>query len=178
MSDATKEKLAQAIPALDAYISAAEKIVDTAFKDSHAAMELLPEFSAAFSTLEERMELLSDDLSKVADETEASGLERVSWSAVLLLSASGVALLLGFIFLYFTNRSVTQVLRSITGQLAELSSQLFRSSDQVSAGAQTLAQGASEQAASLEETAATMEEVSSMAKRNANNAKQANSCCL
>lgn len=83
--------------------------------------------------------------------------------------ALGVSLLLSWIIIRGTNRS----LRLVTDTLSAASAQVSAATGQVSAASQSLAEGASEQAASLEETAASLEEINSMTRRNAVSADNA-----
>jgi methyl-accepting chemotaxis protein len=175
LSPTIASKLKNVGPALDNYISNAEKIVETAFKDEHESLNLLPEFNKAFSELEEVMEVLSEDLSQDGSHKEQEALEVVSFAQIIMLSAVCIAIVLGCVFLYITNRTVTKVLCDTTEQLQAVSKQLFLAADQVSSGAHSLAQGASEQAAALQQTSATVQEASSFAKKNASNAHEANS---
>lgn len=170
----TKTKLAEVIPALDAYIHLAEKIIHLSFEDSKIAAELMGEFNEAFKILEEKMEGVSSDLAAEGAQIEEQGLSTVSTIFILITVAVVLAMVFGLYFVYLTNKTVTGVIKGISARLAELSKHLYNSASQVSSSASSLAQGASEQAASLQETAATVEVVSSMAKNNANNAFQAN----
>lgn len=166
-------KLDAVMPSLEKYIASANQIVNKAFENYDDAIIMFPEFTASFSELEERLGTLSDDLSQQDKIIEQNSTEYAIWLQWIMIAAAGIALIVGIIFLYVTNITITKVLREVSLRLQDLSTQLFRSADQVSAGAQSLAQGASQQAASLEETAATVTQVSSVAKQNASNAQQA-----
>lgn len=174
LSTSTRAKLTATLTALNTYIASADRIATVAFQDYNTAIELLPQFNSAFSDLEEKLGALSDDLTNDGVFAESGSEKTVARANVAMPIAIAIALFIGVVFLFLTNKTVTAVLKSVSARMESLSSQLFSSSDQVSASAQSLAQGASEQAASLQETAATVEQVSSMAKHNAANAQQAN----
>lgn len=174
LSPKVRAELADSLPALDAYIKAASSIVDAAFLDYSTGLAELPNFLKAFSELEEKLELLGNDIEKEVEASESQDLAHINFAKVLFGVLLGVAFLLGSVLVVVLDRSVTKVLGKLIVSLREASGQLNASADQVAASAQSLAQGASEQAASLEETAATVEEISSVAKQNAANAEHAN----
>jgi methyl-accepting chemotaxis protein len=71
--------------------------------------------------------------------------------------------------------TLIQNLDEALSQVALAAEQVSSASTEISSGSQTLSQGASEQASSLEEVSSSLQEMSSMTKRNAENAKEAQS---
>jgi methyl-accepting chemotaxis protein len=91
-------------------------------------------------------------------------------SIVLMLLSASVG-----IFLYLIIRKLDTELRQSAQELSEGSDQVSSAATEVSSSSQSLAQDTSEQAAMIEETSASAEEINSMAKRNAESAKNATS---
>jgi methyl-accepting chemotaxis protein len=102
----------------------------------------------------------------------------------LLASANAIRnyiLIVGFVFLvitiaavmYFSNNISAPIYLAVTA-LKDAASQITAASTQVSAASQSLAEGASEQAAGVEETSASLEELSFRTRKNADNARHAN----
>jgi methyl-accepting chemotaxis protein len=94
-------------PALASYADAAHEITNLAFKDAHAAEAKMPDFLAAFKTLEGRMSNLSDlieaDANKAESDADAMAATGSTWiMAVFLLSA-----LVAMVVSYFLIRSIT-----------------------------------------------------------------------
>ncbi len=92
----------------------------------------------------------------------------------IILSVTGLGLILGIILSWTIGRGITKPLRQIIADLTESSDQVSSASGQVNSASQSLAEGSSEQAASLEETSSSLEEMSAMTRQNADNAGQAN----
>lgn len=83
-------------------------------------------------------------------------------------------LILAIAFLFYAHRNNRTLKKSIA-ILANSADQMIAGSRQISSASQSLAQASSQQAASMEETTSSLEEMSSMTRRNADNAKQADS---
>lgn len=169
-----KADLEHAIPALESYINAAEKIVETSFESHDEGVKLLPDFRTAFEKLEGELEIVSEKMEKTLTEATEEGLSSAPKALYGIIGAFVLALLVGLASLSIINKSVTKALKIMIGQLRGSSSQVLSAANQVSSSSQALAQGATEQAASLEESAASLEEISSASKHNSDNSFQAN----
>lgn len=90
------------------------------------------------------------------------------------LSLGLTAIVVGFGFMWYSARSITQPIAQATAQLSAGASETSAAANQVATASQSLAQGATEQAASLEETSASLEEMSGVTNRNAESATKAN----
>jgi methyl-accepting chemotaxis protein len=101
--------------------------------------------------------------------SQASTLQRLNLTTMII--AAVVALALGLLI----TKGINRILNRISAALYDGASQVVSAAGQVSSSSQSLAEGASEQASSLEETSASLEEMASMTKRNAENARSANS---
>ncbi|MFZ5776157.1 MAG: methyl-accepting chemotaxis protein [Thermodesulfobacteriota bacterium] len=91
----------------------------------------------------------------------------------IILTLSGVALLMAIAASWLISRSVSKALGQIASSLNEGANQVAAAAGEVSSSSQTLAEGASEQAAAVEQTSASLEEVASMIKQDADNARHA-----
>ena len=94
-------------------------------------------------------------------------------SIAIMLTVSGLALLLGSLLAWFLTRGITGPLNRIINALASGAEQVASASEQVSSASQNLASGASEQAASIEETSAALQQMTENSKSNAESARKA-----
>ncbi len=114
------------------------------------------------------------DYNKNSANTESTASANLANASAAGVNVSVIiTLLAGGIIGYLIVRSLNGVLTQVAETLGEGASQIVSASSQLASASQALAQGASEQAASLEETSAALEEIGSMTKRNAENAKHA-----
>jgi methyl-accepting chemotaxis protein len=130
--------------------------------------DMLPDLKAAAASAAELRELGRAQLLKGSTDTQDSvGFDR--WLMIVLLC-------LGFAvggFLMVIIRNLDAQLRQSAQELSEGSDQVSSAAGEVSQSSQSLARDTSEQAAMIEETSASAEEINSMAKRNAESAKNA-----
>jgi methyl-accepting chemotaxis protein len=91
------------------------------------------------------------------------------WVMVISL----LALICGVLLAFFFARGISRVMQKTSEHMETAAEQVASASGQVSAASQSLAQGASQQAASLEETTSSLAQMASMARGNAENARQA-----
>jgi len=129
--------------------------------------------------MEKRLQAEADQLNKLNKEIETTKQEIqnsvrsfVVWISGITLAMLVVVLIVSIIF---TRRSITRPVSRIIESINEGADQVASAAGQVSSTSQHLADGASEQAASIEETSSSLEEMSSMTRRNADNARQADS---
>ena len=111
-----------ATPAVEAYLRAADQIVQAAGSDPAAARAAYPQFLAAFEQLEEELpvvgESIAADAEQAGKETEAQRSAAVTALVVVALAGVAALLLIGWL----VTRSVTGPLRRVgvvVGRLAE-----------------------------------------------------------
>jgi len=100
-------------PTLEAYIASAEATVQLAADDRDAAMEQLPSFQAAFSDLEERMELVSDNIGAFAARTAESARAEQTSAVNWMLALWGAATLLLLASAWSTANAITRPIREV-----------------------------------------------------------------
>ena len=155
-----KQVYADAFDKLVNTIIAKNKIIDT-------MNTIGPEVAKAIDDIKQS---LTDEQNVLGPKVDAAN----SLAVTLILTASGIAVLLGVTLAFFITRGIINALKVIINSLTDGSEQVASAAGQVSAASQSLAEGATEQAAGLEETSSSLEEMSSMTKQNADNAQQAN----
>ena len=96
---------------LTAYLVLAEKIIKSAASDTASAMAMLPEFRAAFSTLETEMGEISDRIEAVAAGSQAEAERRSGFAVKLLITSGVIAVMLVAFFALLIARSVVIPLR-------------------------------------------------------------------
>lgn len=168
-----KETLANILPPLESYVSAAAKIVNTAATDPAAAQSLMPEFTERFEDLENKMAETSDliaERSKTMQEAAAEG--RSNFWRNLTAGIVGSLILIAITGLLVA-RSIPKAFLGLVQRLADGSKQIDSASGHVATSSESLAVSTSEQAAALEETSSTLEEISSMTRHNADNSTKA-----
>lgn len=168
-----KSALKETEPSLEAYIKSAEDIVNTSFTNYSDGIAMLPQFLEAFSSLETKMEALSELFEEADKVTKDKSDAFLKFSEKLGFLALVVAIVVGGLSIIYLRRSVVSVISAMVENLDSTTKQVFNSADQVASGGQALAQGASEQAASLEETTATVGEIASKSRHNSENADKA-----
>jgi methyl-accepting chemotaxis protein len=158
---------------LDAYVSAANRLVKLAAADGATAEAAMPEFMQAFTDLEKKMGDISDRIQAEAERTNLESAAVTARFTRLLWAGAGSALLLLGLLTVAIARSIPRPFLAIIERLGHAVEINATSAGHVSQNSSSLAEGASEQASSLEETSAALEEVSGMAKRNAESAQRA-----
>ncbi len=110
-----RQALAKVQPPVDAYLKSAEEMVGLAFAEVAAAHVKLPQFNAAFSSVEKEMEVLSEVIEESTKQTSAAAERSSETSKLVILVVSAIAILLGLIAAFLTVRSV---LSRLGGELA------------------------------------------------------------
>lgn len=105
-----KRAIADSQPALEAYIGAAEKIIDHALRDPAAARAELPAFNTTFGELEERNEALSSMIEAHATEARKDSEAAVSRAALWLV---GGILVVCLVLCLATGQLMRAVLRPL-----------------------------------------------------------------
>jgi methyl-accepting chemotaxis protein len=132
--------------------------------------DMLPTLKAAAASTAQLRDLAREQLTQGSQDTQDS-VSRNRWVMIVLVC-------FGFAvggFLMIIIRKLDTELRQSAQELSEGSDQVSSAATEVSSSSQSLAQDTSEQAAMIEETSASAEEINSMAKRNAESAKNATS---
>ncbi|EZH83937.1 methyl-accepting chemotaxis protein [Ectopseudomonas composti] len=105
-----QQAIAQSQPALNAYISEAERITEVALRDAQAAKAGMPAFMQRFSDLEAKNEALSSLIEEQVSAAHQSGQTAVSQASIYLITGIVlVSLLLGLI--------TWSLMRSVLGPL-------------------------------------------------------------
>ncbi len=112
-----REALSAVGPALNTYISSAEKIVETAATDKQAASAMLPSFLAAFSELEGQLSTVSDGIEKNAADAEQDANATISGAhvagGILLAVAAVVALITSLLVMRRVTTGIDTVMKSL-----------------------------------------------------------------
>jgi methyl-accepting chemotaxis protein len=90
-----------------------------------------------------------------------------------ILIGIALALIIATLIAWFVVRGINRGLKTVIDELSEGAEQVASAASQVSSSSQSLAQASSEQAASLEETSASTEEINAMARKNAEDSRNA-----
>jgi len=175
ISNKGKEILAAVKGSQDVVRPLVDKAVSLAFehKDSEATQVLMNEVRGPQGKLIENIKAMVAYQEDLTDNAGEAASHAYSTAYALILSISGLALVVGALFAFFLTRSITKPLNRVIEGLSEGAEQIASASGQVSSASQQLAEGSSQQAASIEETSASLEEIGAMTKQNANNASQA-----
>lgn len=171
VSEEVKQALAQARPAVDAYVKIAEEIVGLGLSGQRqAAVAKLPEFQKGFDELEEGLEKFSERLENEAKhDVEVASLtaNRAKWVSSFLVL---IGLVLGFLVSAAIIRALMRDLNDIIGRLTISSRTLTDSASDSASAASELSEASTQQAASLQQTMASVEEISAMVTQNAESA--------
>ena len=115
LSEDIRQAIGQSLPALNAYIAQAERIVDMALNDPQAARAEMPAFEQSFSELEEKNEALSELIEQHAAQVRNDGTQATENAAWLLITGILlVCLLLGLL----TSHLMKAVLRPLGKTIA------------------------------------------------------------
>lgn len=87
-----RQQVDAVIPFLDAYIESAQSVTALALRDRDAALEHLPEFAAAFSHLEEVLEVLGEDIERFGNSAATNAHTANLLWIKLVLAVSGIAI--------------------------------------------------------------------------------------
>jgi methyl-accepting chemotaxis protein len=153
--------------------------------DYHGSLKSLLENQGKMEDVAEKRRLATDQLTKIADDTAMAGMgqtikiadeavEALSLASTTMIIGLIAAIIVGVLLAFFITRGITKPINHIIDGLTSGSEQVSSAAGQVSQSSQQMAEGASEQASSLEETSSSLEELTSMTRRNAENAKEAN----
>jgi methyl-accepting chemotaxis protein len=156
-------------------IAYAEKYLDafTRFsKNVKAVKSHYPAMRAAAHEIESEAIKLEKFVVAHNEELSAAAYHAKKVAAILLISLSGLTVLVGVGLAFFSGRSITKPLTTAITTIDTGSLQVTEAAEQVSSSSNVLAEGAAEQAASLEETSASLEEISAMTRQNAGNAQE------
>lgn len=124
-----------------------------------------------------RMDTLMDDILSRSDTEMKEELtitdELVKVATLIMIAFSFSLIVVGFIFAFFTLRSINRGISQAVGQLGDGANEVRSASNQLAAASHQVSSGTTQAASSLEETVASIEELSSMVKLNSDNAREA-----
>lgn len=173
LEKATLAAIAEAKPAVEAYIAEARKIVPLALANrTDEVGSELANFDEKFKALEKKLETLG---SLIEDNAKNDGEKAIKVSgdaSGIEYFVMGIGILIGFLLSLQIIRGITKRISGITSSLSEEAKGVGGSARDMAASSQSLAQASSEQASALQETAASIEEMNAMVKRSAENASK------
>ncbi|WP_374376269.1 methyl-accepting chemotaxis protein [Dongia sp.] len=105
------------LPALEAYITSAKEITESGLKDTVAGRERFPEFMKAFSDLEERLEVLGENIERFGNSAGNNALTTNGQLIVTLLVVSVFATILLIAVNWIT---AGQISRPILGMVSAM----------------------------------------------------------
>ncbi len=125
-----------------------------------------PEFTEALVRVKSAVHDFQNELERTSRREQRR-------NEAVVAGVTGIGLVLGAVFAWFTTRGVTRGITAVAGRLATESEKATGSAGQVAQASSSMADGASQQAASLEETSSSLHEMASMTTRNSENAQNA-----
>lgn len=158
---------------IEAYVKSSEKITALALAGkTQLAINNLPQFNDAFSSLEEKLEKLGELIEKNAEDEKNLSVKSANTVSTVGVALIGFGILFGLILSFFTIRDVMRTLTSVITELASTSQEVTSASSQSASLAQSLSESSTQQASSLQETMASAEQISAMVNQNADSAKK------
>ena len=155
----------------NAYLKSFEDLVGNVAE----VLNQYPVMQKAAHDVEENAVAMNTFILKEVETQKKAMQENISRTVTILISVSGLALLVGIVFSYLSVRSIVREVKRIVGDLTGVADEVKSASELVSSSSQSIAEGTSENAAAIEETTSSLDEMSSMTRQNADNASQADS---
>lgn len=168
-----RENIGQATGNLDAYVKAAGVILELSLAGKTVeALNKIPDFQKAFTTLEKDLEVIGANIEKSADEDRKKSTEE-SRSAFLINSALVIfGIIVGLLNSWWSIRGLVRTLREMTATIGNASDLLSSYTDQISAVSKSLNSSTTQQASAVQETASSLEEINAMVTRTSENSSQ------
>jgi len=162
----------------DAYFALFQKLRAAKTKPEDIAQQLTTaaedgQTQAEFDKMLQSLQAHLDFVKKYYGKTVVA--QAVSTSAflnILMLSFSGIGVVLALLLGFFLARSISRPIIKVTGELRDASKALESASFQVSSSSQELSSGSSELASSIEEMTSSLEELQSIIESNTKNVNQ------
>lgn len=170
VGDDVKVLVAEALPAVEAYVAAGAEVIALTQKGSaEEAIKKLPDYQVAFKGLEVKLEKLGELVeSRAMARVDASEEVAKLWG----LLVAGIGALLNLVISIWVNRDLVRTLRKMAGQLNEQGSALQVHTESVRASSESLSSASTEQSAAVQETASAMEQISAMVAKTADNSSR------
>jgi methyl-accepting chemotaxis protein len=115
-----KEQLREVGPALDTYISSAERIIAAARADKAGAKAMLPGFIASFEELEGRLSKVSDGIQTSATDAETGAQHTISTAQTVGYVILAVAAILAMIAAALFLRAITRGIASLVAVISRM----------------------------------------------------------
>lgn len=138
LSGQTKEAIAAARPALDAYIQSAQDIVKLAYVDLPKAKTQIAAFETAFSDLETRMEALSSVIEKENEETAEAAKPIARNSELMLVLVTLISAIVGSLLMLRLSSGITKAITQVSNSLESIGTQVVA---ELARSMEALAQG-------------------------------------
>lgn len=166
----SKEKIKDAEPEVNKYIETAKSVI-LLFSELKVeeGEKMMPEFNAAFDSLEEKLEKVGEAIEAGAAANTDSGAAKLP--LLLMFSVAGV--LVGLTLSIFIILNLSKVLKAFISQISQASNEVQVVSESLAQTNMNLSNVATETASSIEETVSSLDELSSMVNLNTENAQQA-----
>ncbi len=131
--------------------------------------ETMPAYKSVQKAIDAQVAFTEEAGAENANDAETRSRSAQGWAWGLF----GITVLVCGLMAVIISRSISAVLNRSVAELDQSATQVAGAATHVSRAGQSLAEGTSQQAASLEETSASTEEITSMARRNADNSRDA-----
>ncbi|MEY4563105.1 MAG: hypothetical protein RLZZ618_2382 [Pseudomonadota bacterium] len=105
-------------PALAAYVDSATTVVGLAFTDRSSAESRMPAFMAAFKSLEDEMESLSDTLEERTRQVQSASDSTAQWAHITIAAAVAMSVGVLLVIGWLTSRSIVRPIQRAV-QIAE-----------------------------------------------------------
>ncbi len=113
LPDSVRNSLGSVDQPLEEYKAAAEALITTAAEDHEKASAMLPGFTEAFSTLEDEMGRVSDEVTKYANESAEAADKSSGQSLTIIIGVVGFSLVVSII-------AAIALIRSILGPVSQI----------------------------------------------------------
>lgn len=175
LSSGTLKEVADTKPAIQRYTDISSKVVDLAAQNKLAeAEELYPEFEKTFKELEEKLDVVGNDIEKEATMTSSNG----SNTLYMIGALSFAGVIFGFFFSLWAMKNLKKFIENFLAEVVRTSESISDVSERLSEANNQFSSSATEGAASLQETVASLDELSSMVTLNTENAQKASTVSI
>lgn len=170
VGDDVKTLVNEALPAVEAYVTAGSEVIKLAENgSSNEAIKKLPDYQVAFKGLEEKLEKLGELVESRAQARVQSS-EEVAKAWGLVVAALGA--LLNLVISFWVNRDLVRTLREMAAQLNEQGRALEVHTEAVRSSSESLSSASTEQSAAVQETASAMEQIGAMVAKTSDNSNR------
>lgn len=167
--DATQKAIQDARPAIEAYVNSGSMVVKFAMNgQTQMALEKLPDFTAQFEALEEKLGTLGELIETDAAKEKESGDEALIFN----IGLAAIFVVLGSVACLWIVRSLTTVLRGGVENLLTQNEAIFAGVKSMNGLSTNLGESSASQSSAIQQTAASVEQIKAMVDKSAENASQ------